>query len=141
LAVLPKQLQRVGLGRIGLALARRDTAEALRQAMAFPDSLRPRFLPLRLLKLRLLADAGRDQEAAAAFDHLSATDPDLTFTPGLGLAMLTRARVAERLNDRATATRYYQRVLDLWRHADPELRPYLDEARAGLARVSQEPRQ
>jgi len=48
-------------------------------------------------------------------------------------------RVAERLNDRVTATRSYQCVLDAWRHADPELRPYVDEARAGLARLSREP--
>jgi serine/threonine protein kinase len=128
----------LGLGRIGLALARRDTAEALRLAMAFPDSLLPRFLPLRLLKLRLLADAGHDEQAAAAFDRMSTTDPDITLTPGLGLAMLTRARVAEKLDDRATATRYYQRVLDLWRHADPELRPFVEEASAGLSRVNEE---
>ncbi len=55
------------------------------------------------------------------------------------LRVLERGRVAERLNDRATAARSYQYVLDAWRHADPELRPYVDEARAGLARLSREP--
>jgi hypothetical protein len=54
---------------------------------------------------------------------------------------LTRARLAERLQDKATAIQYYQRVLDTWRHADPELRPYVQEARAGLDRLRREPRQ
>jgi hypothetical protein len=57
------------------------------------------------------------------------------------MAKLTRARLAERLQDKATAIQYYQRVLDTWRHADPELRPYVQEARAGLDRLRREPRQ
>jgi eukaryotic-like serine/threonine-protein kinase len=131
----------VGLGRTGLALAAGDTAEASRRIMALPDSLCPRFLPLRLVRFQLLADARRDAEAAALFDHTPATDPAVGFSAGLGMAKLTRARLAERLQDKATAIQYYQRVLDTWPHADPELRPYVQEAKAGLDRLRGELRQ
>jgi hypothetical protein len=93
------------------------------------------------VKFQLLADARRDAEAAALFDHTPATDPAVGFSAGLGMAKLTRARLAERLQDKATAIQNYQRVLDTWRHADPELRPYLQEAQAGLDRLRGEPRQ
>lgn len=53
---------------------------------------------------------------------------------------LERARVAERLGDREKAARDYQYVADVWRHADPELQPYVTEAREGLTRVAGEPR-
>jgi hypothetical protein len=32
----------------------------------------------------------------------------------------------------------YQFVIDAWRHADPELEPYVREARAGLGRLAAE---
>jgi hypothetical protein len=53
---------------------------------------------------------------------------------------LERARVAEQLGDRETASRDYQYVADVWRHADPQLQPYVTEAREALARLAGEPR-
>jgi tetratricopeptide (TPR) repeat protein len=125
----------IALGRVGLALARRDTAEALRRVLGVPDSLCPGFVPFRLFKAHLLAEAGRDREAAVLFDRT----PSLHWldrSVGSALAVLQRGRVAERLRDREKAIQCYQLVLDLWRHADPELQPYVEEARAGLARVA-----
>ena len=54
--------------------------------------------------------------------------------------VLDRARLAERLGDRATAVKYYQFVVQAWLHADPELQPYVAEAHAALERLGREPR-
>jgi hypothetical protein len=62
---------------------------------------------------------------------------DLTL-PSSVIWALERARVAERLGERSKAIRGYQYVADLWRHADPELQPYVTEAREGLARLTSE---
>jgi hypothetical protein len=47
--------------------------------------------------------------------------------------------VNERLGDRAAAAAAFRRVATLWHKADPELRPYADEARAALQRLTSEP--
>ena len=54
--------------------------------------------------------------------------------------VLERGRVNERLGNRELAVDAYQFVADVWRHADPELQGYVDEAKAGLARLTAEPR-
>jgi hypothetical protein len=59
--------------------------------------------------------------------------------PSEVLWTLERARVAERLSDREKAARDYQYVADVWRHADPELQPYVTEAKEALARLAGEP--
>ena len=64
---------------------------------------------------------------------------DLTVPSAVTWA-LERARVAERLGERDGAIRGYQYVADVWRHADPELQPYVTEATQGLARLTSEPR-
>jgi len=61
-------------------------------------------------------------------------------TVGSVLGTLERGRIAERLGDRATAAENYDFVVAVWRNADPELRPYVEEARATLARLGAEPR-
>jgi serine/threonine-protein kinase len=53
---------------------------------------------------------------------------------------LERGRVNERLGNREAAVDAYQFVADVWRHADPDLQPYVDEAKAGLERLTAEPR-
>jgi hypothetical protein len=54
--------------------------------------------------------------------------------------LLERGRVAERLNDREQALRSFHTVADVWLHADPELQPYVAEARAAVQRLSGEGR-
>jgi hypothetical protein len=54
---------------------------------------------------------------------------------------LERGRVAERLGDRDRAPEAYRFVAAAWRHADPELQPYVAEARAGLGRLTAESRE
>jgi hypothetical protein len=54
------------------------------------------------------------------------------------IGVLQGARAAERLGERRAAVRAYQFVADAWRHADPELQPYVAEARGALERLTQE---
>jgi serine/threonine-protein kinase len=129
------------LARAALALARRDTTEALRQFLAFPDSLCPSFGalqldPLRMVRFRLLVATGRYRNAALLFDQQ--VSPPLTASSVL--ATLERGRIGERLGDRAIAIQAYQFVTAVWRNSDPELRSYVSEARAGLNRLSSGPR-
>jgi hypothetical protein len=56
------------------------------------------------------------------------------------IVRLERARIAERLGDRDQAIQGYQFVVDVWRHADPELQSYVTDAREGLRRLGREPR-
>jgi serine/threonine-protein kinase len=122
-----------------LALARRDTAAALaRLGELQPDGCPGCYLD-RLTQAQLLAAQGHDQDAWAivSADHLSFT---LSPFPTAVLWVLLRARVAERLGDRATALRSYGWVAGMWRKPDAVLEPYAAEARAGLERLAGEPR-
>jgi len=54
------------------------------------------------------------------------------------LRALERGRVNERLGNRERALEGYAKVVQAWRNADPELQPYVEEARAALTRLSAE---
>jgi 1,2-phenylacetyl-CoA epoxidase PaaB subunit len=122
-----------------LALVQGDTVTALSRFAALPEfaclTIRWCFHEKRT-EAALLAARGEDLRAAAILD--------LWFTRSTSaiavLARLDRGRIAERLNDRETAIRSYQYLVDAWRHADPELQPYVAEARNGLARLTGESR-
>ena len=80
----------------------------------------------------LAAARGQDREAAAVYDRwLRARH----WSPLFVIGRLNRARIAERLGDRDRATDLYQYVVDVWRHADPELRPHVAAAQDGLDRL------
>jgi serine/threonine-protein kinase len=117
-----------------LALARRDSAQALRRMLALADTTYDDYL-LRFTRANLLAAAGRDAEAAELLERPFALDMRLGSD---GLRMLQRGRVAERLGRREVALESYKWVADIWRTADPELQPFVTEARAGLARLTAE---
>jgi serine/threonine protein kinase/tetratricopeptide (TPR) repeat protein len=53
----------------------------------------------------------------------------------LGRVRLLRAAAYERLGRRAEARAEYRQVLTQWKSADTELRPFVDQARRGLARM------
>jgi eukaryotic-like serine/threonine-protein kinase len=132
------------LARAALALARRDTGEALSRLLAFPDSLcarqygsfSPSLAPLHMLRFDLLAATGRDRDAALLFDQ-QVTVP---LTAGSVIATLERARIAERLGDRATAVRHYRFVVAVWANADPQLRLHVDAALVALQRLDADSR-
>jgi len=126
--------------RAFLTLARGDTAEALRLFDERPDTACfTSCLIDDLVHIQLLAARGRLADAAARLER-----PLLGFAPGLlpveALRALERGRVYERLGDRERAIAGYSVVAQAWRNPDPDLQPFVSEARAALARLSAEPR-
>jgi serine/threonine-protein kinase len=114
-----------------LALARGDTAEALRRFAASPDSLCelcavPRFEYASVLALR-----GRLREAAS----ILADRPTLLPSAIDVLWALERAHVAERLGDLAAARQSYAVVVAAWSGGDDELAPIVDDARRAMSRL------
>ena len=137
----PSQVDR-GIGRYTslaaqahLALMRHDTADAVRRLEAMPDSLCPLCYFQRLTLAHLLSARQEDQKAAKLLDRWLIE----LVAPSDVLWTLERARVAERMGNREKAVHSYQYVADVWRHADPELQPYVAEARDGLSRMTSEP--
>jgi serine/threonine-protein kinase len=117
-----------------LALARGDSAEALRRFDARPDSACFGACGIDdLVHVQLLAARGRVADAAARLER-----PQVGFAPLQSLEVvraLERGRVNERLGNRERAMAGYAFVALAWRNADPELKAYVDEARAGLVRL------
>ena len=122
--------------RAYLALLRHDTTAAIRRLEALPDSLCPVCYVERLTLARLLSARKEDQKAAKLLDRWLIE----LLVPSEIFWTLERARVAERMGDRDKAARDYQYVAAVWRHADPELQPYVTEAKEGLTRMAAEPR-
>jgi tetratricopeptide (TPR) repeat protein len=118
------------------ALARDDTAAALRRFKALPHDVYWGGFD-RITEGQILSRLGRDAEA---LELLEGAFPVTLWRPARVLASLDAARAAERLGHRERANAAYQFVVDAWRHADPELEPYVREARAGLGRLVDEPR-
>ena len=54
------------------------------------------------------------------------------------MLVLERARIADRLGQRETAEELYHFVAERWKKADPELQPYVAEARERWERLSAE---
>jgi serine/threonine-protein kinase len=119
------------------ALARGDTATALSRFQALPHDVGWSALS-RVVEGQILARMGRHAEALKLFDL--AFPSDGWAGPAKVLTRLESARAAERLGQLKRAAADYQYVVDAWRHADPELHPYVSEARLGLARLTSEPR-
>jgi serine/threonine-protein kinase len=119
-----------------LSLLRRDTAAAVRRLEALPDTLCVLCYLHRLTLAQLLSSRREDAKAARLLDRQLIE----VLVPSQVLWTLERARVAERMGDQEKASRDYQYVAGIWRHADTELQPYVSEAKEGLARVVAEPR-
>ena len=120
-----------------LELARGDSMAAIRKLSAIPDTLcladdAGHCFHLNLTLARLLAARGEDQHAGALLDRWRWNG---TGTPSFVLATLELGRIAERVGDRRKAAECYGFVMATWRRADPELLPYVAEAREGLARL------
>lgn len=131
-----------------LTLARGDSLGAERQLLAISDSLCvvAACVVEKGLLARLLAARGEYRRAVSILDRWgpapagNASGGPVANYPSAVLGALDRARIAERLGDRAMARSQYRFVAEVWRNADPELQPYVAEARAGLARMERPPR-
>ena len=104
----------------------------MRRFLVLPDSVCPCTYD-QIVTTQLLAARGRYSEAAAILDHQMPV-------VATGLWDLQRGRVFERLGRREEALKAYASVAERWGRADPELQPYVAEARAALQRLSKEPR-
>lgn len=116
-----------------IALARRDTVEAVNRLRRLPAS-GPVWYE-RLTLARLLAGVHRQREALEVLDR--------GFPWGVQAMeratwALEDARLAEQFGQRDKARYWYGYVARVWRHADPELQPYVAEAREALRRLSAE---
>jgi hypothetical protein len=115
-----------------LALARGDTAEAMRRFAASRDRDVFGHFPT-LAKIRLMAARG---DVTGALKLLNAREPNDWPIPSHVVWVLERARLSELAGNWDVAARDYQFVMDVWRHADSELQPFVEESRTALARLS-----
>jgi eukaryotic-like serine/threonine-protein kinase len=133
-SVAPGALQYTkALAHAYLALDRRDTVNALREFLSLPDSLCHECGWSWLTRAQLLESQGRLAEAAALLDHTSVLN-----TPMGVLTEFERARVAEKLGDKARARDGYAFVAGMWQRGDPFFLQYASDAREGLKRLSGE---
>ena len=122
-------------GRGYLALARRDSATALRVLAETKDTLAECWSDNRVAIVQLLVAAGRYREAA---HRLQRRWPGTTTcSNGVDdiLWTMARARVLDKLGRRDEAAENYAFVMAAWRTADPELQPYVREASAAVRRL------
>ncbi|MEO6055844.1 MAG: protein kinase [Gemmatimonadales bacterium] len=117
------------------ALARGDSAGALRYLEAIPDTLClvGDCFHLKLTLARLLSARGDDRRAGVLLERWRW---GAGASPWFVLATLERGRVAERLGEREKAIESYRFVTEAWRRPDPELQPYVSEAREALGRLA-----
>ena len=118
--------------RAYLALARGDSSAALRGFLSIPMAMCGGSPCAVAVTARLLMNARRDAEAARLLDRALPSSMASVLAPQL---MSMRAEVAERMNDRATARGWYQRVIAQWGAGDAAFQPTVKAAQAGLGRV------
>jgi eukaryotic-like serine/threonine-protein kinase len=131
--------QMLSLARAHLALVRRDTVAALEASELMIQTSCPWWCQgSQLVAARLLAARGKLQTAAALLNVPPTLEGDLPPRMSDVFWLLERGRVAERLGDRTRAIESYRYVAAIWRNSDPELQPFVAEARAGLERLTAE---
>ena len=121
--------------RAHIALARRDTATAIRELWTIADTLCSTncCYQYRLAKAQLLSARRMDREAEVLLAQEFPTQG-----PSAVLWMLERGRVFERLGKKPEAVDAYAYVSAAWNRADASLQPVVKEARAALGRLSPE---
>ena len=121
-----------------LALLRGDSTEALALLTAWRPCPRGMWCsPADYTTAQLLAADGRLQRADALSGWAAFGSWDGALT--MRQQALLRGRINELLDRLDVAAWSYQVVLDYWAEGDPEVQPWVEEARAGLARLGLEP--
>ena len=116
-----------------LALASGDTTAALRTFLSIPMPACNNVPCAASTVAALLMQRGRSADAARVLDRWL---PSATTRTDVPLDWLVRARIAEQLGDGEKAAMYYRRVATVWRGGDAELQSSVNEATAGIGRVS-----
>jgi hypothetical protein len=116
-------------------LARHDTAAAMREFAAVPDSVCNSCGYVFLTRAQLFFARGQYAEAAKVLDERGTKSRDNVIGT---ITEFERGRVAEKLNDKPRAREAYQYVADMWQHGDPAFQRYVAESRAGLRRLNGE---
>ncbi len=85
----------------------------------------------RYFRAELLADAGREDEALGWLHSIAerAAYEQVYLAP----AHLRQAEIYDRRGDRTQAVQHYKKFIELWRDADPELKPEVEVASKRLA--------
>jgi DNA-binding SARP family transcriptional activator len=116
----------VAAGRPAAALAELESAGWERTARLSVVEASDRFLRANLLR-RL----GRSEEAIGWYRSIAErASYELVY---LAPAELRLARIYDARDDRTSAREHYRRFVELWRDADPELQPAVEEAERRLA--------
>lgn len=87
----------------------------------------------RFMRAQLLQQLGREEEALGWLATFP--DPSGYDVAYIAPAHFLRAEIHEAAGERQPAMRHYARVTELWRNADPVLRPIADSARVRFARL------
>jgi tetratricopeptide (TPR) repeat protein len=115
-----------------LALVGGDSAAAL-QAFGEYRQCDPYCRDAAVTRAEILAAAGRLEEADSLFAWIAI----FGYPSDVVYALLLRGRINEQLGNREKAIWAYWKFLSYWWDGDPELQPYVEEARAGLGRLGQ----
>jgi hypothetical protein len=122
-------------GHAYLALARHDTAGAIKYLMTTTDTLHTCWYENRVALAELLVLTGRYNEARTRLERRwpgnTSCDngvDDIVWT-------MERARVFDKLGRNSEAIENYEFVAAAWRTADPELQPWVQEARSAAKRL------
>ena len=127
------------VGHAYLALARHDTAAAIKYLMTTSDTLHMCWYEHRVTLAELLVATGRYNDAGPRLERrwpgntscYNGVD-DIVWT-------MERARVFDRLGRSAEAIENYEFVAAAWRTADPELQPWVREAVQAAKRLRGQP--
>ncbi|MGH7570649.1 MAG: adenylate/guanylate cyclase domain-containing protein [Gemmatimonadota bacterium] len=112
-----------------------ESFEAMKMGVAYPlifiSDIYSYGFP-RFLRAKALEEVGRGEEALRWHASLEASPYGLVYRAP---AHLARAGIYQRAGDVERAVAEYREFVDLWRDADPELQPMVENARAALRRL------
>jgi hypothetical protein len=80
----------------------------------------------------LLSRLGDDRAALEAYARLDSASERIEHPGYLARSYAERGAILQRLGERERAIEYYERFIDAWRHADPDLQPLVDRARSAV---------